>query len=136
GARAHGDPARVAAERGAPDELDAAGAAQLGDVGGVAAAPAAHAPAPGSRALLRLPGVTQQRLPADTETKQTELGGTDVMAPRSAARRADPAGTLPHLEVGLGAVRHVLRELRAAHTPQVLEPVRVQAVVGDAVLRV
>ena len=53
-----------------------------------------------------------------------------------AAGRGDALGTLPHLEVGLGAVPHVPGERRAADPPEVGEPVGVEAVVGHAVLGV
>src|SRR5262249_12578281 len=77
---------------------------------------------PGRAALLRLAGALEQRLPAP--------GEPDRRLP--AARRLDPVGALPHLQVGLGAVPQVVGELPAAEPLQVSEPVRVEAVLRDA----
>ena len=46
---------------------------------------------------------------------------------------SDSDRTLPHLQIGLGAARHVLDDLVPRDPPEVLDPVRVEAVVRDAV---
>ena len=55
-----------------------------------------------------------------------------VMQPRPGT----PVGALPHLQVGLGAVVHVACQAAAAESLEVLEPLGVEAVVGDAFLAV
>ena len=54
-------------------------------------------------------------------------------ARRDSTRGGGRPGALPHLEVGLGAVGHVVDDLLAGDLAQVLDPVGVQAVVVDAV---
>src|SRR4051812_37405583 len=53
-----------------------------------------------------------------------------------AARGADPVGALPHLQIRLGAVPHVPRQTAPADAAEVVEPVGIQPVVGDAFLAV
>src|SRR5205814_9988168 len=118
----------------AADQLDLARVAQLGDVGRAPVRAALDAPAPRARALLRLAGVAQQRLPVRTEVNRAEPAPGHARTRRRAAGRRDPRRPLPHLQVGLGAVPHVALELRAAELAQRLEPVGVLAVCGNALL--
>src|SRR5204862_28711 len=116
-AGADGDLAGRAAAGRAAHELDAAALAQLGDVGRVAVALAAHAPAPGPAALLGLAGPTQERLPAAARVR---LGGeaaeVGAVAPAEQVGRALRPVLLVVLDV---ARRHAVpRERQAAELPE------------------
>src|SRR5436189_143006 len=91
----------------------------------VALAATSRAPAPRPGALLRLAGTAQDRRPAVAEPQLREPAGRQRLVRRGAAGRADSGCALPHLEVGLGSVPHVARQLVAALAAQRLEPVGV-----------
>ena len=91
------------------------------------------APLPGPRgAPARLPGAAQQGGRPRPQPPAREAAARGPRAPL-AARRRHADGALPHLQVGLRAAPEVVDDLLAGDQPQVLDPVGVQAVVGDAV---
>ena len=94
-----------------------------------------HAPAPDAAvALLRLAGAAQEAAGGKAELDEAHAPAAQLARARAAARPGHALGALPHLQVRLGAVRHVVDDLVAAELAQPLDPVGEEAVVGDAVL--
>src|SRR2546423_1640674 len=96
--------------------------------------PPAHAPPPGRWGLWGRAAPGRRRPPVGAEAHRPAPAARERTDRLVAAGHRNAVGALPHLEVGLGAVPQVLRQLLAADPAQVGEPVGVQAVVGDAVL--
>ena len=119
---------RAVAGRGRADEHDAAE--------GVSAAATRPAPLAASNCARRAPRLArlpQQRAgPAPSRAPARPRLVSRARAGRQPVR--DAVGPLPHLQVGLGAAGEVVDDLVAGELAQVLEPVGVQAVVGDAVV--
>ena len=121
-------PARLVARRRRADQRDPARRGQRGGH-----APAVHAVAPRARAAaLRLARAPQHRRVAGAQPHAREPAPREPRPRRPAAGR-DAVGALPHLQVGLRPAPEVVDDRLARLAPQVLDPVRIEAVVGDAV---
>src|SRR3954462_6038437 len=88
---------------------------------------------PGAGAQQRLAGLLQQGPVVRPEADSSQALCAVPLAPRETVRRRNAIGALPHLQIGLGAVEEVVGYLRAAEFADLIRPVRVQPVVGDAV---
>src|SRR5207253_465250 len=82
-----------------------------------------------------LPGAEQRRLALVAEPERgTEPAGVEVLRGSAAVPGLHAVRPLPHLEVSLGAVEHVVERRPAAGLPNLFEPVRIEAVVRQPLL--
>ena len=120
--------------RGGDDQRRLAGRREHRRRAGAAVAPAADAVAVAARdPVLGLPGRQQQRLRAQPQPRPSQPARREAPLRGQAVVGVDADRALPHLQVGLGAAAEVADDPLAGDPAQVLDPVGVEAVVGDAV---
>src|SRR5690606_19074506 len=100
---------------------------------GLAVGPLGAVGEPAGRALAGHPDPAQDGAGAHPALERAELAQRGAVGGVATAVVADADRALPHLQVRLRAALHVAHDPRPGELAQVLDPVRVEPVVGHAV---